>query len=69
MCAQSCWTLCDPADCSPPGSFFHVFSRQEYWSGVPFPTAGDRPNLGIEPESLALSALADVFFITMPRDS
>ena len=25
------------------------FSRQGYWSGVPFPTPGDVPNLGIEP--------------------
>ena len=27
------------------------FSRQEYWSGVPFPSPGDLPNLGIEPAS------------------
>ena len=27
------------------------FSRQEYWSGRPFPTAGDFPNPGIEPIS------------------
>ena len=27
------------------------FSRQEYWSGWPFPTAGDFPNPGIEPTS------------------
>ena len=31
------------------------FSRQEYWNGLPFPTPGDLPNLGIEPESLALA--------------
>ena len=30
------------------------FSRQEYWSGVPFPSPGDRPNPGIEPRSPAL---------------
>ena len=30
------------------------FSRQEYWSGLPFPSPGDLPNPGIEPESLAL---------------
>jgi len=29
------------------------FSRQEYWSGLPFPSAGDFPNLGIEPIALA----------------
>ena len=32
------------------------FSRQEYWSGVPFPPPGDLPNPGIEPRSLALQA-------------
>ena len=32
------------------------FSRQEYWSGVPFPSPGDLPNLGIEPGSPALQA-------------
>ena len=31
---QSCPTLCDPIDGSPPGSSMG-FSRQEYWSGVP----------------------------------
>ena len=32
------------------------FSRQEYWSGLPFPPPGDLPNLGIEPTSPAASA-------------
>ena len=32
------------------------FSRQEYWSGLPFPSLGDLPNPGIEPESPALQA-------------
>ena len=32
------------------------FSRQEYWSGLPCPPPGDRPNLGMEPTSLALKA-------------
>ena len=32
------------------------FSRQEYWSGWPFPSQGDLPNLGIEPKSPALQA-------------
>ena len=27
------------------------FSRQEYWSGLPFPSPGDLPNPGIEPRS------------------
>ena len=32
---QSCLTLCDPMDSTPPGSSVHGFSRQEYWSGLP----------------------------------
>ena len=32
------------------------FSRQEYWSGLPFPSPGDLPNPGIEPWSPALQA-------------
>ena len=32
------------------------FSRQEYWSGLPFPYPGDLPDPGIEPRSLALQA-------------
>ena len=32
--AQSCPTLSDPMDCSPPGSSSMGFSRREYWSGV-----------------------------------
>ena len=32
------------------------FSRQEHWSGLPFPSAGDLPDPGIEPRSSALQA-------------
>ena len=32
------------------------FSRQEYWSGLPFPSPGDLPDPGIEPMSPALQA-------------
>ena len=46
---KSCPTLCNPMDCSPPTSM--VFSRQEYWSGLPFPSPGDLPNPGIKPGS------------------
>ena len=33
--AQLCLTLCEPMDCSLPGSSSMGFSRQEYWSGLP----------------------------------
>ena len=35
---QSCPTLCDPMDGSPPGSPVPGFSRQERWSGLPCPS-------------------------------
>ena len=35
---QLCPTLCDPMDCSPLGSRSLGFSRQEHWSGLPFPS-------------------------------
>ena len=35
---QSCPTLCDPIDGSPPGSPSLGFSRQEHWRGLPFPS-------------------------------
>ena len=35
---------------------FMAFSRQEYWSGLPFPSPGDLPNLGIKPRSSVLWA-------------
>ena len=35
---QSCPTLCDPTDGSPPGSPSLGFSRQEHWSGLAFPS-------------------------------
>ena len=49
-------TLCDPMDCGPPGSSVHGFSRQEYWSGLPFPPPEDLPDPAIEPASPALQA-------------
>ena len=47
-------TSCDPMDFSPPGFSVHGFSRQEYWSGQPFPSPGDLPDPGTEPRSPAL---------------
>ena len=52
--AQSCPTLCDPwtVACQAPQSM--EFSRQEYWSELPFPSPEDLPNPGIKPGSPAL---------------
>ena len=49
--SQSCPTLCNPKDMAPPSM---EFSRQEYWTGLPFPSPGDLPNPGIKPWSPVL---------------
>ena len=51
--------LCNPMDCSLPGSVSMEFSRQEYCSGLPFPSPEDLPDPGIELGSLALQADSD----------
>ena len=43
-------------DCRLPGSSVHGFSRQEYWSGLPFPSSEDLPDPWIEPELPELQA-------------
>ena len=52
-------------DCSLPGCSKGLF-RQEYWSGLPFPTPGDLPNPGTEPASPVSPARAGGFFTTEP---
>ena len=53
-------------DYSPPGSLSMKFSRQEYWSGLSFPTPGDLLDPKIKPVSLESPALAGGFFTTAP---
>jgi len=43
------------------------FSRQDYWSGLPFPSPGDLPYPGLEPTSLASPVLVGRFFTTSTR--
>ena len=65
--AQSCPTLFDPIDPieEPYQAPLSIgFSRQEYWSGLPFPPAENLPNPGIEPSSLTSPALAGRLFTT-----
>ena len=52
------WTVA----CLTP--LFMEFSREEYWSGLPFPSPGDLPDPGIEPRSPELQA---VFLSTEPQ--
>ena len=56
LVAWLCPTLCDPMDCTHQAPLSMEFSRQEYWSGLPCPPAGDLPNPGIKPRSPALQA-------------
>ena len=53
---QSCPTFCTPWTVAYQASLSMGFSRQEYWSGLPFPSPGDLPDPGIEPESPAMQA-------------
>ena len=63
MCsvAQLCLTLCDTVDFAHQAPLSMEYFRQEYWSGLPFPTPGDLPDPGIK---LASPALAGRFFTT-----
>ena len=59
MCVWSYLTLCNGMDHRAP--LFMEFSRQEYWSGLSFPTPGDLSDPGIEPASLVPPTLAGGF--------
>ena len=62
---QSCPTLPTPWTTGTQRVFLSMgFSRQEYWSGLPFPCPGDLPDPGIEPASLESPAPASRFFTT-----
>ena len=56
-----CWSFsrvclfATPMGYRPPGSSVCGLSKQEYWSGLPFPSPGDLPDPGNEPRSPALS--------------
>ena len=58
-CVQLCVTLWT-VTCQVPLSM--GFSRQDYWSGLPFPSPGDLPDPGIKPVSLTSPALTNRFF-------
>ena len=65
---QSCPTLCDPIDGSPPGSPSLGFSRQEHWSGLPFPS----PCMKVKSESEVTEScptLSDPMDCSLPGSS
>ena len=53
LVTQSCLTLCDPMDCSSPGSSVRGISRAKILESVAFPSPGDLPNPGIKPRPSA----------------
>ena len=66
VCTQWCPSRCNPMDCNPLAPLSMGFFRQEYWSGLPFPSPGDLPDLGTESVSPASPALTGGFFTTKP---
>ena len=56
LVAKSCPTLVTPWTVACQASLSMGFTRQEYWSGLPFLSPGDLPDPGIEPGSPALQA-------------
>ena len=56
LVAKSCLALETPYTVACQAPLSMAFSREEYWSGLPFPSPGDLPNPGIEPRSPALQA-------------
>ena len=65
LVTQSYLTLCDPMDCSSPGSSVYGISQARILE-LPVPSPADLPDPGIEPMSLASPALAGRFFTTKP---
>ena len=63
LVTQSCLTLCDPMDCSSPGSSVRGISRARILEWLPFPSPGDLPDPQIE---LMSPALTGRFFTTEP---
>ena len=63
------WLIATPRTVTCQAFLSMGFSRQEYWSGLAFPTPGDLPDPGIKLASLASPALAGGFFTTAPPGS
>ena len=62
LIAKSCLTPVTPWTVAWQAPLPRGFSRQEYWSGLPFLSSGYLPELGIEPASPMSPALAEGFF-------
>ena len=67
LVTKSCPTLATPWTEARQTPLSMGFSRQEYWSGLPFPSSGDLPDPGIEPQCPALQA--DSLLTELPEKS
>ena len=56
LVAKSCLTLVTPWTVARQAPLSKGFPRQDYWSGLPFPSPGDLPDPGVEPKSPTLQA-------------
>ena len=63
LVAKLCLTFVTPLTVAHQAPQSIGFSRQKYWSGLPFPFPGDLPNPGIKPMSAALTS---GFYTTEP---
>ena len=61
---QSCLTVSDPMDCSPPGSSVRGILQARILDRLPCPSPEDLPDPGIEPISLMSPVLAERVFTT-----
>ena len=71
LCICVCVCVCSVVSNTPwtvalQALLFMEFSRQDYWSGLPFPLAGLLPDTGIKPTSPVSPALVGRYFTTEP---
>ena len=63
---QSCPTLCNPMDCTPPGSPIHEILQARILEWVAIPSSGSLPDPEIKHASLASASLTGRYFIAEP---
>ena len=66
-CVHHVWLFASPWTVAQKAPLSMGFPRQKYWSGLPFPSAGDFSDPGMEPSSLASPELAGGFFTTSTK--
>ena len=63
LVAKLCPTLATPWTVACQAPLHMGFSRQEYWSGFPFPPPGDIPDPGIKPPSLKKENVSHISYV------